>query len=272
MTTTRDFQDNEIMVGRMRMHYMDWGTEGKQPMLLLHGGSQSAHSWDEFSRVSRHDYRVVALDQRGHGDSDWSKSGTYTARAQVQDITRFVNLLGLKKFVLIGLSMGGRNSFMYAAMHPEKVDRLVIVDVGPEIMKKGGRAIQRFQRSADILPTVEAFVERAHKFNPRRAHRAIAGAAVLEPAPAPGRQVDVEVRPALSQPPTAGGLPGGPVALRPPYQGPDPHREGLRKRHPRAGRRQAAPEGHPRQHLDRGAGGRAHGARRRPAGLRRGRS
>ena len=168
MTTTRDFQDNEIMVGRMRMHYMDWGTEGKQPMLLLHGGSQSAHSWDEFSRVSRHDYRVVALDQRGHGDSDWSKSGTYTARAQVQDITRFVNLLGLKKFVLIGLSMGGRNSFMYAAMHPEKVDRLVIVDVGPEIMKKGGRAIQRFQRSADILPTVEAFVERAHKFNPRR--------------------------------------------------------------------------------------------------------
>ena len=167
-TATREFQDKELQAGRMRLHYLDWGAEGRQPMLLLHGGGQMAHSWDEFSRAMRNDYHVIALDQRGHGDSDWSKTGIYTAGAHVQDIHRFVKGLGLRKFVLVGLSMGGHNSFTYAAMHPERVDRLVVVDMGPEMMKKGSENIRRFHRTADILPSREAFVERAHKFNPRR--------------------------------------------------------------------------------------------------------
>ncbi len=167
-TAMKEFTDHEVMAGKMRMHYLDWGTAGKQPMLLLHGGSQSAHSWDEFSRAMCNDFHVIALDQRGHGDSDWSKSRIYTARAHVLDIHRVVKSLDLKKFVLVGLSMGGNNSFHYAAMHPERVDRLVIVDIGPETMKKGSENIRRFHRAADILPTREDFIERAHKFNPRR--------------------------------------------------------------------------------------------------------
>ncbi len=163
-----EFQDKEIVVGRMRLHYLDWGAKGKQPMLLLHGGSQSAHSWDEFSRAMRRDYHVLALDQRGHGDSDWSRTGSYGVHAHMRDIHGFVKALGLKKFVLIGLSMGGRNSIVYSAMHPERVDRLVIVDIGPEAMKKGIENIRRFARRADVLPTFEAFVQRAHEFNPRR--------------------------------------------------------------------------------------------------------
>ena len=163
-----EFQDKKIVVGKMRLHYLDWGTEGKQTVLLLHGGSQSAHSWDEFSRATRHDYHVVALDQRGHGDSSWSKYGIYTLKAHLRDIGGFVRALDLKKIILVGLSMGGRNSIAYAGIHPERIDRLVIVDVGPEIMKKGIENIRRFVSRADILPTREAFVERAHQFNPLR--------------------------------------------------------------------------------------------------------
>ena len=163
-----EFQDKEIVVGKMMLHYLDWGTEGKQTILLLHGGSQSAHSWDEFSRAMRHDYHVIALDQRGHGDSSWSKYGIYTLKAHLRDIGGFVRALDLKKIILVGLSMGGRNSIAYAGIHPERIDRLVIVDVGPEIMKKGIENIQRFVRRTDILPTREAFIERAHQFNPLR--------------------------------------------------------------------------------------------------------
>ena len=168
VTATREFTDKFVQLGKLRFHYLDWGTARRRPMLLLHGGSQTAHSWDEFSREMRRDYRVIALDQRGHGDSEWSRAGIYTARAQTQDVHRFVNLLGLERIILIGLSMGGRNSIMYAGMHPERIDRLVIVDVGPEIMKKGGRNIRRFTSSADILPTFDDFIDRAHQFNPRR--------------------------------------------------------------------------------------------------------
>ncbi|MBI3742944.1 MAG: alpha/beta hydrolase [Chloroflexi bacterium] len=163
-----EWQDKKATIGKMRLHYLDWGTKGKPTMLLLHGGGQSAHSWDEFSRAMRRDYHVIALDQRGHGDSAWSKNGTYTLAAHQQDIHGFVTKLNLRNITLIGLSMGGRNSYVYASKHPERIKRLVIVDVAPDILKKGGRNIQRFTSKADILPSLEAFVERAHKFNPRR--------------------------------------------------------------------------------------------------------
>ena len=166
-TATRDFTDHEIVVGKMRLHYLDWGNAGKPVVLCLHGCGQTAHSWDEFSRAMRGDHHVIALDQRGHGDSDWSKSGIYTPTAMAQDAHRVVNALGLRDITLVGLSMGGRNSIVYAAQHPERLKRLVVVDIGPEMMKKGADNIRRFTK-ADVLPTFDAFVERAHQFNPRR--------------------------------------------------------------------------------------------------------
>lgn len=163
------FQDRSVTVGRLRLHYLDWGApKGKPDMLLLHGGGQNAHSWDEFSLAMRKDYHVIALDQRGHGDSDWSPRAIYTTRAHMGDIGGFVRQVGLRRFVLAGLSMGGRNALTYAALHPEQIERLVIVDIGPETMHRGGRAIQEFRRKADILPTFDAFIERARQFNPRR--------------------------------------------------------------------------------------------------------
>ncbi len=163
-----EFEDKEINVGAMRLHYLDWGTRGKQSMLLLHGGSQSAHSWDEFSRAMLGDHHVIALNQRGHGDSSWSKTGIYTVNAHMRDIGGFVDALGLRDMVLVGLSMGGRNAATYAALHPDKIGRLVIVDIGPETMTRGSDNIRHFTNRADILPSLEAFVERAHEFNPRR--------------------------------------------------------------------------------------------------------
>ncbi|MEW6300943.1 MAG: alpha/beta hydrolase [Thermodesulfobacteriota bacterium] len=162
------YQDRVLTLRGLRFHYLDWGTEGKPPFVCLHGGAQTAHSWDDFAPGVRDEYHVYALDQRGHGDSDWAPDGDYSRRTQSEDVAAFVAALGLQPFILAGLSMGGINAITYAARHPEHVRALIIVDVGPEIETRGRENIQSFISQVDELDSFEAFVERAHRFNPRR--------------------------------------------------------------------------------------------------------
>jgi pimeloyl-ACP methyl ester carboxylesterase len=169
-TSSRLWQDKEVHLGGMKFHYLDWGTGvANQPaMVLLHGGGQDAHSWDEFSARIRNEYHVYALDQRGHGDSDWAaEPAGYGRENHFQDISGFVDALGLDKFVLIGLSMGGLNGIYFTARRPEKVRAFVIVDVGPQV---GGERRENRQSFASIeeFDSFEAAVEEAHRFNPRR--------------------------------------------------------------------------------------------------------
>src|SRR5215471_31772 len=164
---TKLYQDLTLSLRGLRFHYLDWGSEGKPPLVLLHGGAQTAHSWDEFAPVVRGDYHVYALDQRGHGDSDWAPDGDYSRQTQCEDVAAFVSTLQLSPFILAGLSMGGINTITYAARYPETVQAVIIVDVGPEIETRGRENIQNFTR-IDELDSFEAFIERAHRFNPRR--------------------------------------------------------------------------------------------------------
>jgi esterase len=162
------YQGHTLTLGGMNFHYLDWGTAGKPPFVLLHGGAQTAHSWDDFAPVVRNDYHVYALDQRGHGDSDWAPDGDYHRTTHCKDVAAFVSTLDFGPHLLVGLSMGGINSITYTARYPERVRALMIVDVGPEIETKGRDNIQDFVSGVDELDSLEAFVERAHKFNPRR--------------------------------------------------------------------------------------------------------
>ena len=121
-------QDRFIDANGMRFHYLEWGDPQSPPIMLLHGFAQTCHSWD-FVALSLCDrYRVIALDQRGHGDSGWAEDADYTPETQQGDISAIVDALGLEQFVLMGLSMGGRNSLTYAAANPDRVKALVIVD------------------------------------------------------------------------------------------------------------------------------------------------
>ena len=76
-------------------------------------------------------YHVLAVDQRGHGESQWADTG-YARDRFVEDLAAFVDELGLSRFVLAGLSMGGWHSLLYTAEHPDRVERIVIVDIAPE--------------------------------------------------------------------------------------------------------------------------------------------
>ena len=143
MTTTLQPTDMMLMVNGMNIHYLDWGTAGKPVMLLLHGLRGHCHSWDDVSARFCADYHVLALDQRGRGETDWAPRGDYSTDAFVADLEEFCDALGLERFTLIGHSMGGRNSMAFAGRNPDKLDRLVIVDIGPEIAPEGAARITR---------------------------------------------------------------------------------------------------------------------------------
>ena len=168
-------QDKFVTANEMRFHYLEWGSAANPPMLLLHGFAQTCHSWDFVALGFSDDYRVIVLDQRGHGDSDWAADGDYSPETQQNDISAIVREIGLEDFTLMGLSMGGRNSFTYAANNPDRVRALVIVDAGPQNMQQGTQNIRNFVQQDDELDSVDAFVERVLKYNPRRPPEQIRG-------------------------------------------------------------------------------------------------
>ena len=159
----------------LRFHYLEWGDQANRPLVMLHGMGQTAHSWDFAALALCDRYRIVALDQRGHGDSDWAPSADYSLSAHQGDIAAVLTALGLDGIVLMGLSMGGRNAFTYAADHPDQVAALIVVDSAPELQRTGADTIRRFVEDMDVLDTFEEFVVKTKQYNPRRSDRQIRG-------------------------------------------------------------------------------------------------
>jgi len=159
-------QSHHLIVGAMRFHYLDWGGNG-HPILFLHGGGLNAHTWDVVALMLHERFRCIALDQRGHGDSEWSPGRDYGVETQVGDIEGFIELLRLENPLLVGQSMGGLNAIAYAIRHSERIRGLVVVDVGPEINPAGAERIREFSSTPE-LDSPAAFLERAIKFNPLR--------------------------------------------------------------------------------------------------------
>jgi pimeloyl-ACP methyl ester carboxylesterase len=117
-----------VHAGDLKLHYLDYGTERLTPMLCVHGGAAHAHWFDFVAADFAAHYHVRALDLRGHGDSDWIDPPAYSYHDYAADVAKVVEKLDLRDFVLIGHSMGGLVSLIYAATFPGKVSRLVIVD------------------------------------------------------------------------------------------------------------------------------------------------
>ncbi|MBI2216087.1 MAG: alpha/beta hydrolase [Candidatus Rokubacteria bacterium] len=160
--------EHDVVLRRMRFHYLDWGTEGLPPILFLHGGGLNAHTWDLLCAALRRERHCLALDQRGHGESEWSPQMDYSTESHVGDLDAFVQALGLERFVLAGMSLGGVNALAWAGTHGQRLAGLVLVDVGPEIRFDGVRKIAAFTSQATPLDSVEEFIDRAIAFNPRR--------------------------------------------------------------------------------------------------------
>lgn len=166
------YQERAVEARGLRLVCQDWGPAEAPPVLALHGFGVSGHMFDEFGQRAGGRIRLIALDQRGHGDSDWAGDGDYTREAFAEDVEAVREALGLEQFVLMGHSMGGLNAVEYASRHPDRVSAVVLVDVGPEAAKEGVENIMRFTRGPDELEFDE-FVRNAMRFNARRSEENI---------------------------------------------------------------------------------------------------
>ena len=158
--------DHQLLANGVRLHYVDWGGKGF-PILFLHGGGQTCRTWDMTIAQIRKKYRCYALDQRNHGHSEKVPDFNPSPEATREDVRGVVEALGLKQFVLVGMSMGGLNTIAYSAKYPKELKAVVIVDVTPTIKRRGANEISNFSRPVEWSSIDEA-VAAAIKFNPLR--------------------------------------------------------------------------------------------------------
>jgi len=155
--------DRDVVVNGLRLHVLDWGGDDRTPLVLLHGFTGHAHAWDTLSIALQPLFHVYAMDQRGHGDSD--PADVYNPAVSFDDISGVVDQLGLSPFVLVGLSMGGRNAIYFTSKRPDRVQKLVIVDIGPEISKRAAQA-PAGPPEPDTWESIEQAAQHLYRGNP----------------------------------------------------------------------------------------------------------
>ncbi len=165
MTADTAVRDRDITINGLRLHYREWGDTSAPPLVLLHGFTGHAASWDTFAEAMSSRFHVFALDQRGHGDSEWATD--YAPERRVEDLEAFVQQLSLVPFALLGLSMGGVCAYGYAVKHPETLTKLVIVDISPTLDTAGSQRIGASVQAKDEFDTPDDAVAQARLGNPR---------------------------------------------------------------------------------------------------------
>src|SRR3954466_2749679 len=140
----------------LRLHYADWGTDGGPVAILVHGGRDHCRSWDVIARALQPHFHVLAPDLRGHGDSDWTKGGSYSLTEYVYDLSRLIQHIAARPVTIIGHSMGGMVGLIYAGTFPDQVSALVVLD-GVTVLPsaKDGPAHERIASWASQLDKLE---------------------------------------------------------------------------------------------------------------------
>ena len=161
--------DGFLTVDGIRIHYLEWGRPESPPLVLLHGIGRVAHTFDHLAGHFAADYRVIAVDMRGHGDSGWSPAGEYTVRDYVRDIEAIAERLDLRNIVIWGNSTGGRVAQMFAGLQADRVAAVIVEDVGPERPRAiANRLASQIEREdATGWDSVEALILELQAASPR---------------------------------------------------------------------------------------------------------
>lgn len=149
-----------LQVGGLALHALEWGEPGRPALCFLHGGSAHAHWFDAVVPAFVDRYHVLSLDQRGHGASQWASDPAYATEDFARDLLGVMDALGWRRMTVIGHSMGGHNAMAFAAWHPDRVDRLVVVDSRPSIPAE---RLQTMHRRGDRGPMRHETLESALK-------------------------------------------------------------------------------------------------------------
>jgi esterase len=144
MTATSQF----ITINGLRLHYLDFGNSAKPPLICIHGLSGNAHNFDGLAAHLTPDYHVISIDVRGRGDSQWGPADEYNHTTYSSDLAALIDRLQFPRVTLIGTSMGGMIAMLYAGGYPQRVDRIVLNDVGPEVDPAGIKRITGYMSTA----------------------------------------------------------------------------------------------------------------------------
>ena len=157
-------RSERVPLAGLEFHFLDWGDRDAPPVLFLHGFA--GHAWQTIfpAQVLSADHWVIALDQRGHGDTGWAD--VYGSVPMVADAVAFLDWLGIERTAVVGHSMGGINALCLSGVHPELVGALALGDIGPEINRAGQDRIQSNTRQRDTFSSVDDAYEQQIGLNP----------------------------------------------------------------------------------------------------------
>ena len=167
------YVSRNVVVRHQRFHLLEWGDPSLPTLLFLHGGNQSAHSWDLVSLHLADRFHIIAPDQRGHGDSEWARDADYSSHAMAADAHAILSHFNIDQPIVIGHSMGGMNTLRLALEKPDLLDRLVLVDVGPELSEAGAKTIRNFVVDNREFDDLEDFIQNVQKYDPYRSREHI---------------------------------------------------------------------------------------------------
>lgn len=158
------FREQHAKVNGLAIHFLEWGDRNTEAILLLHSLSGICRDWDLFAAGLADRYRLIAVDMRGFGDSDRDPAGHYDPEDFAADAVGLADQIGLRRFSVIGHSLGGRAALLLAHHHPSRVARLVLVDVGP--YADPGGLLELRKRVADTPTVFSSFEEAFAKLRP----------------------------------------------------------------------------------------------------------
>lgn len=156
---------NQIELNGLTFQYRESGDPSAPPLVALHALGKSAESWDQVAAELKGKYRVLALDQRGHGGS--ARTDSYSFELMCDDLLHFANAMNLEQFTLIGHSMGGTVSYLFSEAFPSRVERLIVEDTPPPFPDK---PIEIPTKPSDSLPfdwlVVPSILQQLNEPNP----------------------------------------------------------------------------------------------------------
>jgi pimeloyl-ACP methyl ester carboxylesterase len=136
--------------GSPRLHYLEWNPGGADTIVLLHGNSANAWWWEETAALMPARFRLLALDQRGHGDSEWVRPPAYSPIDMAEDLARFIDQCRIERPIVVGHSMGGLVVLAFAERLANRARGVIVIDSALTSTHRRDRYLRRLK----ALPTV----------------------------------------------------------------------------------------------------------------------
>jgi len=151
----------KIKAGDIRIQTAEWAGEGG-PVLCIHGLTSNSRTWDSIAAALSGKYRIIAMDLRGRGMSDKPESG-YSVDIHARDLDALLDRMKIRKTVVMGHSLGAVIGLYYAAKHPERVEKLVLIDGAGKLTKKQTQVVLKgispsLERLGKVFPSFEEYV------------------------------------------------------------------------------------------------------------------